>query len=208
MVKLIAPFSSAHAAGSLANLLTFYRTPHGHAVHRKTTPPDPKTDLQRGLREMIRALTSDWALLSTAAKLTWTDLADDDSINPYHAFLKHNMQRWRRFKPPTQAWPATETGVTPDGIFWTLQPSKAAVRHLIKIIPLLQSWTYEVHRKLGGDVTPAITNTTRIQLIHTPDWYTWTESDLPPGTYYYRARLCSNSGKHLYTRGPKTATVT
>jgi hypothetical protein len=208
MARIIEPFWSDAAAGTLAHLITYYRTPHGHAAHARGRPRYTETGLQRAIRLIMPAMARDWHLLSVPASVTWDGLADQNATTCYHAFLSYNMRRWRTFKPPTQAYPPAETGTNPTVMSWTRSSGKGYVNHEINVQTLNSLWTLSMHRATAYFGPATLPKTSRLLTIHAPGYLRWSEQGLAPGTYYYRYRCGSTSGKTLQTSLPAVAVVT
>ena len=129
MVKLKGPLMGTSAAASMADILTYSKNHGRQSARKKTKPKVTRTGKQNGIRVMVGWLAKQWATLAPAQWETWSPLAQETDIAPYHAYISYNMKRWRNWLPPTQEWPADET-VTPPR---TVQPTAITQWHAIKI---------------------------------------------------------------------------
>jgi len=156
MVKVYGPMMSLDASGTLGNAVTFSKWKGRNYVRERVIPANPKSGPQVGRRVMFGWLSEQWDGLSDANKATWQDLADQLVALPFNAYLGHNMERWHNFKPPTMAYPATETG-TPatsdlDSAGWEENRIK-----ILKInVAVADGWGYIICASDSTPVTPAV----------------------------------------------------
>ena len=85
---------SLEARGTLNDALTYAVL--GRTCYAKSyfKPANPKSNDQVGIRCMVKFLTQDWQNLSATNQAKYQTLADKWNLSPYHAWLRHNMQRW------------------------------------------------------------------------------------------------------------------
>jgi len=108
MVKLKGQLLSLDAAGSLGKTMT-YSNWKGRAYMKKfTNPVQPNTQAQVGIKEMMSFLAKEWSALSSAAKNSWNELANDSSVSQFDAYVSENLKRYAIRLTPTQAWPADQ----------------------------------------------------------------------------------------------------
>lgn len=190
MVKLKGPGLAAGAAGQLGGQLIFSNWKATAYLKKHRRPKQPRTAKQISMRAVLAFLSSEWSGLSDADKATWLDLAAARNIPPSNAYLAYNLERWRRFKFPSTAHPATET----DGsTYLTDLYATGGVRHArvgLTITNPRDGWGLFLHRNLGGQFDPtwdnciAVLNATslgQIEHLDTPlaagfYTYTWSRS--------------------------------
>lgn len=93
MVKLKAPLMSLNAAGTLAGTLDFANVRGRHVVAKHRKPKQPRTAGQRAARHVLTWLGSQWRELSAARKATWESIDLDQTISPYHRYMRYNVKR-------------------------------------------------------------------------------------------------------------------
>jgi len=211
MVKLFAPAMSLDASGTIANAATFSKWKGRNYLRVRTTPTNPKTGLQVGVRSMFTFLTQQWASLSTADKATYAALAAATSISPFNAYVAQNTQRWKRFLPPAQAYPAAEAGSI--AVWGGGQPAAAARRNAIFIgwvvaTSINDNWGLAIFRGSTG-FTPSLSNCVHVALTDALlTAYSWIDQPLLLGTYYYNSRLITDDGVMGPAIGEISATAT
>ncbi len=210
MVKLIGPMQSARASGTLAGQLTFGFTGKTPTLRKKPNPRQPRTGKQVSMRAMIKFLTRQWKRLSKPDQATWAQPYRHPCLPDYNAYLKHNLKRWRSFLAPSQTFPIN--AVLPPNQLWT-DSAPGYVRHAIPhldIITGLSGWGAVIFRSQTPAFITAYDNA--IAVIQTTGAGPWTYTDTPldPGVYYYSERAFSIDGT-MWPHEPthvKQATVT
>ena len=158
MVKVAGPMFSLSASGTLANAITFATWKGRPYVRERVIPSNPKSGAQVGRRAMFTFLSQEWAGLSTAQKATWETLADADTISPYNAYVKANLQSWHNYLSPTQATPATLTNNGSDNVLTAAVWEENRIKLSILGSNLNESWGIAIYAKAAGAVTPAVGN--------------------------------------------------
>lgn len=203
MVKLKAPSISLGAAGGIGGALVFSNW-KGRAYAKKlSTPQNPKSGGQVGMRSMTRFLSTGFGELSTANIATWLDLAAELNVSTYNAWVSYNLQRWGRYLFPTKAFPASEA--QPSG---ELSGADATPRNRTILVHLEMGewnsqWGYHLHRWTSTGFTPSRDNTIRVGFWDdsmNDDLY-YSDGPLHPDTYYYRVSTFSYDGfdENLFT---------
>lgn len=208
MVKTRKPLLAHQASGSIADVLNFSNWKGRSTVRKKPKPRDPKTRLQLSTRAMMRFLGNAWSIIPTANRETWEPQARADNVSTYNAYLKANLQRWRRYKYPTQSWPATEVLAWATHYRLFLTPRQTTISVELDLWAMVDNWGVVLHR----DGAPGFTRSraTAVNFYYAPAIakYTWIDTDLEPGTYYYRAQSFSEDGNPCtYWSSVKWATV-
>ncbi len=207
MVKLTGPALSLRARGSIAGVLSF-ATLRGHAyVKRKPTVPNQNTAPQKGIRAMVRFLTTEWSGLSGGQQASFEQLATSYDVAAYHAYLKTNMIRWRRWAAPAKAHPAAEDDAAGTV---TIQSTLGRVAQIVLVLNMAgvaQNWGVTIHRTTSTGFTPARNNVifTMPQAANGLFFYVDQVRDL--ATYYYRAQPFSIAGKQGSMTAEKAGTA-
>jgi len=196
MVKLYGPAFSLDASGTIGDAITFSKWKGRHYARERIVPANPKSGLQVGFRSMFSFLAQNWAALSAPNKASYETLADSMAISPFNAYVRMNQKRWRNFKAPSHATPATETGSV--GTFTAGTPAATGGVASVSI-------DWEIDNVVGdnwglaifkGDTafSSGISNCVACRLADDAVAQAWVDSPLDPGTYYYQTRLFTDDG--------------
>lgn len=197
MVKLFGPAASLDASGSLAESITYSKWKGRNYLRTKKTPKDPRSALQVGTRACFAFCASNWQDMSSGAKANWDDLALQNSITPFNAYLAHNTQRWRRFKFPTQDPETAEVGAI--AAYAVGKPDTTRLRDAVDIdwsltTPINQTWGVAFFRGIWG-FDCARANCIAMLLSHTAmHTYHWIDENLIEGTIIYNSILFTMDG--------------
>lgn len=209
MVKTKGPLLAASASGCVGQLLLFSTAPDRTILKTRPRTLRPPTRPQLAYRVWMAWLTRAWTPLTAAEKATWTALAGEHQLSPYHMFLKHNSDRWSHGQHPSTRYPATQTGNEPG-----VDGAEAAVgRHFcqvkIYVVNVPTDWLLTLYRSTGpfypqhqrlavacatgltGELIPLIDNTA-----------------LPGVTYRYELSIGSTTGKPYLHPDSWTLTAT
>ena len=195
MARVKGPLMSMEASGSVGNSVTFSRWKGRPYVRRHTVPANPKSPKQTSVRAMLRWLSQWWVSIDPADQATWEPLAAADSISPFNAYVRFNLARWGHALPPTKAYPPTATSTAPSAPTLTATAGDGLINLTLAKGTNNADWGWQIHRGLAPGVTPGPDN-----LVDTRD-YTgsgadpWSDSPLPAGHYYYKARGLMSDGK-------------
>ncbi len=195
MVKLFAPMMSLDASGTIGNAIVFSKWKGRHYARERIIPSNPKSGGQVGFRSMFSFLAQNWAALDAAEKTTYDSLADSLAISPFNAYVRLNQRRWRNFKPPSQATPATETGTVAAKIAGMPAATGGVASIQIDWTPstINDNWGLLIFKGLTG-FTTGITNCIAAVLTDALVAYSWLDSPLAAGTYYYNSRQFTDDG--------------
>lgn len=208
MVKVQAPALSLDASGSLANAIVFSKWKGRNYVRERVIPANPRSGGQVGIRAMFKFLTQDWTNLTAGNQATWEGRADDMVVSPFNAFLSYNMTRWRNFLGPSQEDPATATG-TPAT--WGAASATAGVRQITiskAITVVADNWALGIHRATSTGFTIAFSNLVAVIRAASVATFSWVDSPLAAGTYYYNFSEMTDDGLRQLEDDEVTATVT
>ncbi len=193
-MKLKGPGNSIDASGSLADILTFCKGQKTKYAKKHAAPSNPKTGPQTSVRAMIAFLSKNWKTLSTADVETWRPVADALHVAPYHAFIAENAQRWKTFRFPSKAYPATETIVVPAVIFQTAHDGKAHIRIERASGAGALPWGYLTYRSPVAFGAGTWDQCVNVMLRDPAATTLWNDTPLPPGHYYYRTSSFTDTG--------------
>jgi len=146
--------------------------------------------------------------LSIPEKATWQALAAKDLIPTYNAYLAANLERWRQFLAPSQAYPAAENGVLGDIDYWQATGGPAHVDLAADWYGIENNWGIIIFRSTSTGFTPSRSNAIAVvpHLLTSGTFYS--DTGLPPATYYYKLRNFTTTGKLSTPSGQASATVT
>lgn len=200
MAKLRGPSLSTAASGTIGKVLTFSRWKKSAYIKHKPTPKQPRTGLQVSMRAMMKFLSQQWKNLTASEQATWAGTYPDPQLNNYNAFIRHNLERWRRKAPPSKEYPATEEN-NPGAV-----PYFAAtgyVRHVKteydEEIEIRDNWTFLIFHSTVASPDPDLDKLIHVALVEDLDVHYWTHSPLPAGTHYYKAVPTANDGNVDWT---------
>lgn len=207
MVKLTAPMMSLAASGTIGKAATFSRWKGRAYARERVVPANPQSALQVSMRSMLKFLAQDWVNVGATPQASWAELAAAGQYSPFNAFISKNQARWRQFNPPSQTYPAAETGTLPVA---TLDSATAGERHIdltFTITTLNDVWGVMIFRS-GATFDTAVGNCIAVLKIDATGTGTYTDSNLDPGDYYYDARFFTKEGNLGPEEGEVNATVT
>jgi len=208
MVKLRGALGSAKATGTLGRA-TILSTWKGRTYARTKTPPsNPQTAAQQTVRMMLTFLAQQWKTLTTARQATWETPAKERTLPPYNAYLTTNLQRWSQFQSPGQTYPVKAYGSLPIATFdsATGQPGQATLQ--FHITSVRSWWPLLIFRSDTSPVVPSRDNCIAILPANEDDPRIYIDQNLPPGTYHYQVRFCTEYGKMGPNETERSATVT
>lgn len=193
-MKLTGPSISTAASGSLADILTYSRGKKTAYAKQHAAPTNPKSGPQTSIRAMVAFLSRNWRTLSTADVETWRPLANDLHVAPYHAFIAENMKRWKTFRFPSKAYPATETTVIPAVIYQQAFDGKAHIKIWRASGAGILPWGYLTYRSPLPFAAGVWDQCVNVMLRDPAATTKWNDTPLPPGHYYYRTSSFTDTG--------------
>lgn len=210
MVKLKGPGLSREASGTLANTLTFGKSKRTSTLRKKPTPKQPRSGLQISMRAMMKFLSQHWNEISTARQATWADAYTDPQLSNYNSYLRHNLERWRNYKAPSQLFPAAEALNPAASIQLTSTGGVRHVDHVARVILTANdNWTLILHHIKGG--LPPAEMQYMVHIFRATDLTSqyWTHTPLEVGPHGYQLTRASADGKMQITSPDfETPTVT
>lgn len=209
MVKVAAPMLSLDASGSLAGALVFSKWKGRNYVRSLVKPANPKSVKQVSVRAMFKFLAQEWTNNSTAFKATWNDLADDQVISPFNAFMGFNQARWRNGLTPCRDYPASTTGGVGNATFVSATGGIRLATLAFTINPLQDHFGALIARSVTTGFTPGFENLVAIIALRPAGAHSYIDTPLAAGTYYYRTRWFDDGGNpKAIWEAEKSATVT
>lgn len=197
MVKVYGPGFSLDASGTLADALVYSKWKGRNYIRERVIPANPKSGLQVGYRSMFKFLAQNWDAIAAADKASYDDLADAAIVSRFNAYVSANQKRWRNFKAPSNNVAAAES----DAIGTYTAGTPAATGGVASVViahtidnALNENWGLMIFKGLTSFST-ALSNCVAIILSDTLSVeYTWLDSPLDAGTYYYNTRLFTLEG--------------
>lgn len=195
MVKTKGPAISGEASGSIAKTLTFARNNKRKSARAYAVPRKAPTMKQWFIRVMNKFLSSQWSALTAPEKLSWSMLAQERKLSPYHAYLSVNMKRWANNLAPGKAYPVSEAGAPP----FNARPNCYGAYHHFKSKDLIRGapnvWGYAYAYKLSTVIFTPGPDTIQKVIAHSfPPILLWWNLDLAPGQYQAYLRSFSPTG--------------
>jgi len=208
MVKVTAPAMSMDARGSLGGTLTFSNWKGRPYVRQLVKPSNPKSAGQVATRAMMKFLGSVWANIAALSQATWDTLAAADSISAFNAYIRDNMKRWTQNDAPAQETPAAESDLAGIASNDAATAGVGQIQYDVDITTLNQNWGIIIFRKTGSAPTGVHTEAVAVIEALTADTFTFVDTGLEPGTYYYKSQPFSLEGVKGALSGGANATVT
>ena len=208
MVKVTGPLFSMGASGSIGGSITFSRWKGRPYVRQLVIPSNPRSGGQVTNRAMMTFQTQAWAALTAGNKASWSDLADQNTISTFNAYVKRNMLRQSTFSPPSKEDPAAEAG-TPATL--TTFTATGGVREIVLDLDLTaldDNWGVVIFRSTTTGFTPGLTNMIFAKLLASTDPIQVVDTPLDPDDYFYDAKCFSDDGVYGALKGEITATST
>jgi hypothetical protein len=208
MVKLNGPMFSIDASGKLADAIVFSKWKGRNYARSLVTPSNPQSGGQVGMRRMLRFLSQDWTTFPTAQQNSWDDRADDNVISNFNAMMGYNLARWRNFSGPSRDDPAGEVGTVQT---LANEAATAGVRQItidFDVTAAAQGWGVAVFRSTTLGFSTAFTNFVQGVKAAAAASYSWVDTPLAAGTYYYNFRAFTMDGVLGAETGEVNATVT
>lgn len=194
MVKVSAPALSLDASGKLGGAMVFSKWKGRSYVRALVRPANPKSGGQVGMRSMMKFCSQEWAGLGAVPQASWDVRAEDGVISPFNAFCGYNQRRWRNFLAPTQDDPAAEAG-TPGTII--NEAAAGGIRQItisFDVSVLADNWGAMIFRSPTGTFATTWSNCVQIIPAASAATFTWIDTPLVAGTYYYDLRAFSDDG--------------
>jgi len=195
MVLLKAPLASQEAHGTLADVLTFSKRRGRHVAGVSSRPKQPRTEAQRATRIFMAWLTSEWKGISSADQATWLNYADTPLLSPYHAYVRHNVNRFKLIpglasgvsvKPiwPGQSYPVTLSGLYDFHGGIVITPGVGYLDFKRDIWILNEQWGYAYFRRSTEHYYPCYRNLVAIETVQTGTTRTTRIENLPAGPIF------------------------
>lgn len=194
MVKVFAPALSLDASGTLGNAITFSKWKGRNYLRERVIPANPQTGAQVGLRAMMKFLAQNWNALPEGTKADWLTRAQQLVASNFNAFVSYNQRRWRNFNSPSQLDPASQDDT--EGSQANLAAT-AGVRQItvsFDVSVLEDNWGAIIFRATTTPIAAAFSNSVAAILADAAETFSWVDSPLAAGTYYYNVRLFSEHG--------------
>lgn len=203
MASTKAPLFGLDASGSLAKSIVFSKWKGRTYVRRHSTPSNPQSALQTGMRASFKFISQNWAALSAGGKAEWQAIADLTAVTGLNAQMAYNQERVRRnlgiHKQPSIVTPNTPGA--PTSPVATAGP-KSVVLTWVAGTGTNANYTTWIHRSLTGTFTPSIDNAIAVLDFAV---LTYTDIGLETGiSYFYEIRHNQTVG----TFGAGSAEVT
>lgn len=208
MVKVNGPMFSLAASGTLGEAITFAQWKGRAYVRECVKPANPKSIKQLSVRAMMKALSQIWDPMGLMAQWCWYDLAAQDNISPFNAFIKFNLRRWRSFRGPSMLDTAPEGGTPPTN---GVAAAVGGVRMATVTMPVtaaLDGWFLLIFRKLDGAVTPAFDNLVKLIRYDGTNDLVFVDTPLEPGTWHYDFYSDTDEGLLTDETDPVSCVVT
>jgi hypothetical protein len=208
MARVTGPLHSDSASGSIKGGLTYGSWKGRNYVRATVTPSNPRTAAQTGHRTLFAFIASLWGNLTAQNQATWADLASTFSITAFNAYMKENLNRWKEFLAPTQAYPAA---VASAGLTVSAHTFTGGSQHAtISLTPSAATsiWGFILFRSTAAIVTPSPDLVVAVIPANGVNAITHIDSNLTAGTYHYRACVINVDGTMGTVLADDTAVVT
>lgn len=209
MVKTKGPLLAASASGAIGPLVFTASKSTGQLKTRPRTF-GPPTRPQLAYRVWMAWLTRAWTPLTAAEKATWTAVAGEHQLSPYHMFLKHNSDRWSHGLCPSKRFPTTEAPPAASYGYRTATTTRRSCRLNINVGALPQCWFIAWHRKLisaGASRKPTELVAAATAIV-TAETTLLDDTAIPGVTYRYSFTIGTDTGLLYYPGSVDDLTAT
>ena len=194
MVKVLAPALSLEASGSLGGALVFSTWKGRPYVRTLVKPTNPKSEMQVGIRAMMKYLGQHWASIKTADEHYWEDLAENANISTFNAYIKENMSQWRNGLPPSSIYPAPRVQSPTAIASLGTAPGPRNVALTYQLTAEEEQQGIVLCRSLTTGFTPSWANAILVQFCDDELAHTFVDAPLAPNTYFYRCAAFTLDG--------------
>ena len=208
MVKLYAPLMSLAASGTLGKAFTCSKWKGRNYARKWVVPSNPKTVLQVSTRAMMRFISQAWTDIGSTPQGSWDAPAAAINVSPFNSYIQKNLQRWREFQPPSQTYPAPETGTEPVATLDSATGGPSYMDVEFTITTMNDVWGVILFRSPTGTFTTSRANAIRVIPVTGTGTLVYTDSGLVAGNYYYDARFFTKEGVLGAEEGEVTGTAT
>lgn len=209
MALVKAPLLSLDASGALADAIVFSKWKGRPYVRSLVKPANPKSGGQVGVRAAFKFLSQEWSGIVAGSKATWEDLAEQDVVSEFNAYMKQNLRRNRNFLGMSQAYPAAVAQTVPAIDNFTASPGERQITILLDDDTIGDpNWGFLLFRSTSTGFTPAFDNLIGIVPAAGASDVFFVDTPLDPDTYYYDAKPFTLDGTVGVLDGEINATVT
>ena len=146
MVKIRGPLYSEGASGTIADALVTSTWKGRSYIRSRVIPTNPRTTAQTATRAPIQFISQACARLTPQEKATWQDLAAQNNVAPYNAFVKKNLTDLNQGNPPTTTDPAPQTSTPPTQPTVTPSTTPTQITLTIAAGATPPEWGYAIYR--------------------------------------------------------------
>jgi len=188
MVKTRGPLASLQASGTFADTLIHSSCRGTPYTKRHVIPHDPKTQKQLAGRAAMRWIQNAWPKVSAANRLTWAELAAQDNLPLYQAFLRYNLKRVYLLQAPSPVYPPAAVLTAGDYAQSEFLPGVHQIHVHFRLSTVNQAWALAYYRS----TTPAFTTKPEHLVYGSAPMEThviYDDTNVTPGvSYYYNLR--------------------
>lgn len=153
MAKVIGPFMSLDASGTLAGTITASKWKGRNYMRQRVTPSNPQTSAQTGVRSSFAGANAVWKANQVQLTAAFSTLAAQTNISPFNAFVSTTQKRYSRSEhianspSPTVEAPAnniTALAAEANGRYIDISWTDAVDT---------EAWATEIYAKLSANPT-------------------------------------------------------
>lgn len=156
---------------------------------------------------MFGFLTHQWPTLTAAQKATWNDRAEVANVPPMNAYVAFNLSRHHDGNTPTQEYPPAAIQAPSSMLTGYAIAEGPSITLFTRWYGFNEDWGWTIHRSTTPAFPPAWSNCLAAQLFPPGGTKTYTDSPLPPNTYYYRLRAFTYDGNEGNWGSQLSATI-
>lgn len=210
MVKTYAPFMSLTASGRFGECIQYAETRRVTVAGRRRHPKQPRTRKQLATRLYMSLLARAWSTNSDADHATWDNHPTRDRLSRYHAYLKHNANRYKNL--PGRATGMAELDVYPSTRYPTsidtapgfttghsFDQTPGTLTHHFTVTATNDNWIYIYHLNVNSGPLPTYADIVQAVVVQTTGSYTVRMTGLDAGDSRLRIFRISRSGKTFDT---------
>jgi hypothetical protein len=204
MAKVNGPLMSLEASGTIGGAITFGKNKGRNFVRVRTTPANPQTVAQTGVRANFAGLVALWKANTAALTTAFKPLADQTQISAFNAFIGFNQKRLSQNRGPANNTAPTEVAPTANatGLAGTAAGKYVSLTWVQSIDA--NAWESAIYRKLGA--TPTGLRTELIAIVPRGT-QAYLDGPLVAGSWQYVIQAQSINGGKFAVSAPITVVV-
>lgn len=204
MAKVVGPFMSLDASGTLAGTITATKWKGRNVMRQKVTPANPRSGAQTGVRSSFSGIVALWKLNVATLTSAFETLAKQKNVSAFNAFTGFNQKRLSQGKYVANTTAPTEEVPTANA-------TALASSVTLKYVTLTwadsvdtDAWAIYIYRALGAAPTGV---TAELVGVLPRGVQKFTDGPLTAGTWHYKCRAVHIEGGGTALSADVTAVI-